>query len=316
MTSKGMSPLRLFAQQSPKKIPKENATSNGTDTVLPHGRHPLCPIREASRNPLADHGDVSPPKVKPVPTTQPTTPRGKKRGPSSYTQSENMDGNLGSASNSPDSRPIKTAANHVGTVKAKSTWQYKQPASHGLELPSTSSLRRSPSNARTWQDTGGNRGESDTGTTPTNTIRCTSSHSVPTTGASKNGSPRVSKITGKPLVDADISKVSSSCSNAAASPNRSVTRSLRFGVTPSNGSASGGLVNVAGTRGATGSHTGCGGKSAGFMQQPSQHSLEQFFELEEDPTFWKDHNVQVCYELSSHFLIFFCTLHVYGKASG
>jgi hypothetical protein len=45
-----------------------------------------------------------------------------------------------------------------------------------------------------------------------------------------------------------------------------------------------------------------GGKSvlqtSGMMQQqqqPSEHCMEQqqYFELEEDPTFWREHNVQV-----------------------
>jgi hypothetical protein len=52
---------------------------------------------------------------------------------------------------------------------------------------------------------------------------------------------------------------------------------------------------------AAGALSSSGGKSvlqtSGMMQQqqPSEHCMEQqqYFELQEDPTFWREHNVQV-----------------------
>jgi hypothetical protein len=82
----------------------------------------------------------------------------------------------------------------------------------------------------------------------------------------------------------------SSTTFSAATPCKSATRSLRFGT-----SSNGGVLAAAGTSSFFSTHrpglpplVSSGGQS---LQQHA--SVETHFELEEDPTFWEDHNVQV-----------------------
>jgi hypothetical protein len=81
----------------------------------------------------------------------------------------------------------------------------------------------------------------------------------------------------------------SSTTFSAATPCKSATRSLRFGT-----SSNGGVLAAAGTSSFFSTHrpglppvVSSGGQS---LQQHA--SVETHFELEEDPTFWEDHNVQ------------------------
>jgi hypothetical protein len=114
--------------------------------------------------------------------------------------------------------------------------------------------------------------------------------SVNYTGASKTETPknpsRISSQGGKPpLSDSGDagSKIlnqnnppssSSTSTTSSTTPNRSVTRSLRYGATPSS------AVSV------SSSARGGGGGAGKSM-------VEQQLDIEENPTFWKDHNVQV-----------------------
>ncbi|CAM6039323.1 unnamed protein product [Sphagnum compactum] len=82
----------------------------------------------------------------------------------------------------------------------------------------------------------------------------------------------------------------SSTTFSAATPCKSATRSLRFGT-----SSNGGVLAATGTSSFFSTHrpglppvVSSGGQS---LQQHA--SVETHFELEEDPTFWEDHNVQV-----------------------
>lgn len=82
----------------------------------------------------------------------------------------------------------------------------------------------------------------------------------------------------------------SSTTFSTATPCKSATRSLRFGT-----SSNGGVLSATGTSSFFSTHrpglppvVSSGGQS--FQQHAS---VETHFELEEDPTFWEDHNVQV-----------------------
>jgi hypothetical protein len=113
---------------------------------------------------------------------------------------------------------------------------------------------------------------------------------------------------GKPPI-VDAAELRASCSGtlqtlAAATPSRNVTRALRYGMTSvnQNGSTCSVIAGSSLARGAgAGALSSSGGKSvlqtSGMMQQqqPSEHCMEQqqYFELQEDPTFWREHNVQV-----------------------
>ncbi|KAH8952526.1 hypothetical protein BDL97_09G089500 [Sphagnum fallax] len=117
---------------------------------------------------------------------------------------------------------------------------------------------------------------------------------------------------GKPPI-VDAAELRASCSGtlqtlAAATPSRNVTRALRYGMTSvnQNGSTCSVIAGSSLARGAgAGALSSSGGKSvlqtSGMMQQqqPSEHCMEQqqYFELQEDPTFWREHNVQVVIRL-------------------
>lgn len=116
--------------------------------------------------------------------------------------------------------------------------------------------------------------------------------SVNYTGASKTETPknpsRIPSQGGKPpLSDSGDagSKIlnqnnppssSSTSTTSSTTPNRSVTRSLRYGATPSS------AVSVSSS-----ARGGGGGGGAG------KSMVEQQLDIEENPAFWKDHNVQV-----------------------
>ncbi|CAK9262890.1 unnamed protein product [Sphagnum jensenii] len=82
----------------------------------------------------------------------------------------------------------------------------------------------------------------------------------------------------------------SSTTFPAATPCKSATRSLRFGT-----SANGGVLAATGTSSFFSTHRpGLPPVVSSGGQALQQHaSVETHFELEEDPTFWEDHNVQV-----------------------
>lgn len=129
------------------------------------------------------------------------------------------------------------------------------------------------------------------------------------TGASKTETPknpsRIPSQGGKPpLSDSGDagSKIlnpnnppssSSTSTTSSTTPNRSVTRSLRYGATPSS------AVSV------SSSARGGGGGGAG------KSMVEQQLDIEENPTFWKDHNVQVGECVM--FLGFFRSLSLWGS---
>ncbi|CAK9267606.1 unnamed protein product [Sphagnum jensenii] len=355
---KGMSPLRLFTQNSPKKLQQQIPSSSLMSSIEAaagiSGRQPLCPIVEA-----APTGSRKSLQAEPCAATNwsSSTPKSKRR----VLGLENMqESNVGSNGEAPAGggigagmTPEKHVVIHAGfaqaagvgassAVKPKCTWQYKQPASHGLEIPSSSSLRRSPyvpsrsslseSNAVFPRTDSGCDSRATPSKNPTkNSVGSTTNSGSEAValrpsgqfqGGSKNAAsggefayatPKgTSRMQGKPPI-VDAAELRASCSGtlqtlAAATPSRNVTRALRYGMTSvnQNGSTCSVIAGSSLARGAAaGALSSSGGKSvlqtSGMMQQqqPSEHCMEQqqYFELQEDPTFWREHNVQVVIRL-------------------
>ncbi|CAM6042219.1 unnamed protein product [Sphagnum compactum] len=357
---KGMSPLRLFTQNSPKKLQQQIPSSSLMSSIEAaagiSGRQPLCPIVEAAAT-----GSRKSLQAEPCAATNwsSSTPKSKRR----VLGLENMqESNVGSNGEAlagggigAGMTPEKHVVIHAGfaqaagggassAVKPKCTWQYKQPASHGLEIPSSSGLRRSPyvpsrsslsesnavfSRADSGCDSRATPSKNPTKTSVGSTTNSSSeavalrpsgqfqggSKNAASSGEFAHATPKgTSRMQGKPPI-VDAAELRASCSGtlqtlAAATPSRNVTRALRYGMTSVNQNGSTCSV-IAGSSlarggGGGGALSSSGGKSvlqtSGMMQQqqqPSEHCMEQqqYFELEEDPTFWREHNVQVVIRL-------------------
>lgn len=269
MTSRATSPRRLQSQNSFKK------QENGMDSPVHPGRQPLRPIPEASASKSSSASE----QTDPGSPSRPPTPRGKKRAAAVYRQSENVDGNIGSASNTPE-KPREKRSTLARVSKGAAPWSSKLPVTASLARSFQESLQQTDAANKSWDN-------DSAGGTPTTTYR---TPLIPTSGTSKSGSieqtSRSLKFSGKPPLDSEPSRTCFSSSNSSllqSTPCRSVNRSLRYGATPGSAASTGS------TR-APGNAT----KSSGSFQfGTSQLILAQQFDFEEDPTFWEDHNVQV-----------------------
>ncbi|KAG0605936.1 hypothetical protein M758_9G099600 [Ceratodon purpureus] len=267
MASRATSPRRLQTQNSFKK------QESGMDSPLHTGRHPLRPIPESSTK-----SSSTSEQTEPGSPSKPPTPRGKKRAAAVYRQSENVDGNIGSASNTPEKpREKRTNLSRVGKLTAP--WPSKLPVTNSLARSLQESLQQTDAANKSWDS-------DSTGGTPTTSVR---TPAISTTGASKVGStyqtPRTASFSGKPPLDSEPSKVLVSSSNSSflqSTPSRSVNRSLRYGATP------GSAASIGSTRA-----PGNGKPPGSFQFFTGQQTAAQQFDFEEDPTFWEDHNVQV-----------------------
>lgn len=269
MASRATSPRRLQAQNSFKKH------ENAMDSPAHSGRHPLRPIPEASTqsSSTSEQSEAGSP-------SRPPTPRGKKRAAPVYRQSENIDGNIGSASNTPE-KPREKRTTLTRVAKMTAPWPSKLPVTAALARSLQESLQQTDPVNKSWDS-------ESVGGTPTTSNR---TPAISTTGASKAGfldqTPRTAKFSGKPPLDSDPSRTWVSSSNSSllqSTPSRSVNRSLRYGATP------GSVTSVGSTR------VPVSGKSSGAFQFfTGQQTAAQQFDFEDDPTFWEDHNVQVAY---------------------
>ena len=269
MASRATSPRRLQTQNSFKK------QENGMDSPLHSGRHPLRPIPEASTK-----SSSTSEQSEPGSPSKPPTPRGKKRAAAVYRQSENVDGNIGSASNTPE-KPREKRTNLTRVAKTTAPWPSKLPLRTSSARSLQESLQQTDAANKSWDSC------DSVGGTPTTNNQ---TYAVPTTGSSKAGfidqTPRPAKISGKPPLDSEPSRTwnfsSSNSSFLQSTPSRSVNRSLRYGATPSS------AASVGSTRAPV------SGKSSGSFQFfTGQQTVAQQFDFEEDSTFWEDHSVQV-----------------------
>lgn len=274
MASRATSPRRLQTQNSFKK------QESGMDSPLHSGRHPLRPILESSTK-----SSSTSEQTEPGSPSRPPTPRGKKRAAAVYRQSENVDGNIGSASNTPE-KPREKRTNLTRVAKMTAPWPSKLPVTTSLARSLQESLQQTDAANKTW--------DSDSiGGTPSTSVR---TPALPTTGASKSGStyqtPRSLSLSGKPPLDSEPSRALVSSSNSSflqSTPSRSVNRSLRYGATP------GSAASIGSTRAPV-----SGKPSGSFQFFTGQQTVAQQFDFEEDPTFWEDHNVQVTNRVFSY----------------
>ncbi|XP_024380241.1 uncharacterized protein [Physcomitrium patens] len=262
MTSRATSPRR-----SGQFLKSHKGQDDGADITLQPVRLPLRSIPEATLKTSSTSE-----KTEPDSPSRPSTPRGKKRGSGVFRGSENVDSNIASASNTPEKpREKRTTLTRVSKVAA--AWPPKLPSIarslHDSLQQTDSANRSSDSDSASGTPTAGNR-------TP----------AVSTSTASKVGSidstPRTSRITGKRPLDSDNSKTWVSSSNSTFTPSRIINRSLRYGATPGS-AASIGSVRAPGSA-----------RSLGLSQVCADQQIsEQQYDIEEDPMFWDDHNVQV-----------------------
>lgn len=265
MTSRATSPRR-----SGQFLKSHKGQDDGADITLQPVRLPLRSIPEATLKTSSTSE-----KTEPDSPSRPSTPRGKKRGSGVFRGSENVDSNIASASNTPEKpREKRTTLTRVSKVAA--AWPPKLPSIarslHDSLQQTDSANRSSDSDSASGTPTAGNR-------TP----------AVSTSTASKVGSidstPRTSRITGKRPLDSDNSKTWVSSSNSTFTPSRIINRSLRYGATPGS-AASIGSVRAPGSA-----------RSLGLSQVCADQQIsEQQYDIEEDPMFWDDHNVQVSFE--------------------
>lgn len=281
-----MHPLRLFAKHSPKKLAFEDFDgqdcSIGDETPLPSSpKHEAADLKSivVAREPDEFEVLLSPPK---------SSSRGRKR---SQTQSEFTEFVAGNP------RHDLPSSQSPGPPKAKLTWQSRHPPEH-------SHPRRSPSLTRIHSDNSRFDSAPDPAT-PRNLQQSTlfsgfsnkegENNSKAGHGSHKGGTDNVPSTArgsrnggGRPPMNNELNTSTNSLGSAtsAATP-KSAGRSLRYGVAPSSANSLAG-VGVASIR-----TTGVG--NGVRMLVPAQQSNEPQFELEEDPTFWQDHNVQVIY---------------------
>lgn len=116
------------------------------------------------------------------------------------------------------------------------------------------------------------------------------------------GTPRSGRsIAGKPPVDADTSTIRNQgvLQKEAVTPSKNANRALKYGGAPSNASFVAGLCSTRATSSAANQLRSTG--TSGPVQISSQLRNEQHFYLEDDPSFWQDHNVQVSGAIAETF---------------
>lgn len=262
---RGASPLRSVVRGSPKKPSQENMDANFACVGdLTPTRKPLSSISEVCRNPMVpcdvNAGDAPTPKAK----SDATTPKGKKRGGQClFPHSENVDGST------PD-RQAKVKKSHTRHPSPVKNQGGAGVLDVGAAEPGVDVLSGEMAHAAAGI---GAKGQPE-------------QHGAAKQGAENANShtPRAhrNERAGKHGADGDpASSVRPNCNQSvSATPAKSVTRALKYGAPqgPAGGgsSTSRALIPLP-----------SGGRNV------SQGATEQQFNLEEDPTFWHDHNVQV-----------------------
>lgn len=274
---KGTSPLRLLLRNSPQKNAQEGVSANTTSMTPP--RKVLTPIPESVSNPLTSENlsnDASTVKGK----VDATTPKKRSVGHRLFPDTENNgDGTT------------------IGTPGKNSTAITPGRAKNILAGLS----KKSPSAARPVQEAGNSDVLNEGVITPSRRRLGYSNEAnhtgVPTKSSCKPGSehttPKSLRNPGiKPSGEAEGGTSSrSNCSQLVnGTPSSTKTaRSLKYGT--GVGSLSSGLLNnrIVGAAILNRQLS---------MPQPTQQIVEQHFDLEEDPHFWEEHNVQVCFHLT------------------
>ena len=272
---RGTSPLRSTVRGSPKKASQENMDANfasgGESTPT---RKPLSSISEGCRNPLAscDENAGADVAVTPKGKVDATTPKGKKRGGQClYPLAENVEG----ATPDRQAKIKKPQSRHASPVKGQGATRVQDasPAEAGVEAAAGEM-------AQGAAGIGGVRAQAEQHGGVKQGVENANSHTP--------RGPRSERGGGKHGAEAEAaSSARANCNqNVSATPAKSATRALKYGAgqgaVAAGSSTSRALIPLPG-----------GGRNA------CQGATEQQFDLEDDPTFWLDHNVQVRAALES-----------------
>ncbi|CAM6103443.1 unnamed protein product [Calypogeia fissa] len=281
--AKGMSPLRLLMRNPSRKTLADgiDGSSSAPDSTgaAAQSRQPLGPITETVRNPLIPVAEQS--------SGDPSTPRAKAKasshGPEKFPHLENSEVYATSINVTTD----KTASSQS---KGKFTWQHRHGATAQnapKEGPPLLNTPPRPPKASDCSD-GTASINQDTSQSLSHNLRGCS------TGGGITNTPKTGKsVGGKSSTESE----NGGSQSQNATPSKTVSRSLKYGQPGSaNNSGASGLTNVRSTVSQHVITRPIGNLQAvkGVLPQTSnQNFVEHHFELEEDASFWRDHNVQV-----------------------
>lgn len=284
--AKGMSPLRLFMRNPPRKTVPES-TDGGTSgadaagaAAAAQSRQPLGPITEIVRNPLIPVAEQS--------SGDPSTPRAKAKassqGQEKFPHLENSQGLTTSVNTTPD----KTANAYS---KGKFTWQHRH-GSTGFSAPRdrAADLSTPPRPPKGSAPSDGQAAALPTNNQDTSQGLPSNSRGSSTGGGSVTSTPKTGRSVGGKSTSESENGGSQSPNNT---PSKTVSRSLKYG---QQGNGTSGVIS---SRSTASQHAA---RPMGFLQAvkgglshaTNQNFVEHRFELEEDASFWRDHNVQVC----------------------
>ncbi|CAK9869214.1 unnamed protein product [Sphagnum jensenii] len=272
---KGASNLRLFFPNSAKKDATAGDKNSPHDaSVTMDGRVPLSPRTNIAAGP----GAQQQPKMELL-----ATPRGKKGGggPGSsglsshkFQHCENMDSSsnlsytAAAAASTPEAKQLHfpPPATPKSNVKKRLGWNPKQ------QLPNE-------------QDSGGAMSRSQAeANNPVSDSASSTSSDVSTTGSSSS----LQSVHGISSSSADNSQSTPRTQLQSGTPSRGVPKLGRFGAVPSPMSGNPKATAAAAAQRAVGTMNPQATKVAAMHQSSEAH-----FELQEDPHFWTNHNVQV-----------------------
>ncbi|BBM96977.1 kinesin family member 15 [Marchantia polymorpha subsp. ruderalis] len=319
--AKGISPLRLFMRSTSKKSAPDQP--DGTSSTGPEPsvsttpqRHPLCPIPESLRNPLTPPQSMEQSPADAAASIRSkadsATPRAKAKlsfnAQEKYPHLENSEGavNVGPPSGTPDKN-----ATGPSSSKSKYSWQTHHPSS----VTTGSGSRCSPAQARVraQQENVSVESGSDVYTPPRGSKQSSADGNQVSSGVLSNSNtvnqqqsvPNSARAAGSTQTTPKSSRAARSGYDSESglqggTPGKSVSRALKYGQTQPSSSNAGtaGLANVRSTGSqhvitrTMGILPAVRGAGAG-CQISNQNFVEQQFDLEEDPSFWSDHNVQV-----------------------
>ncbi|KAL2651507.1 hypothetical protein R1flu_019635 [Riccia fluitans] len=319
--AKGISPLRLFMRNNSKKTLTES--SEGSSSTVPEPpvvssttpqRQPLCPIPESKRNPL-----TPPPAEKTFPdsaaaTTTPksksdqSTPRARAKltfgDNEKFPHLENSDGSVNMVRSAIDAHVSGTPEKNSQTnSRGKFTWHTHHSSNVG------SGSRTSPAQARqrVQQENIPMEIVSELSTPQRGSKQSSADSSQVSTGVSHQNAPGSaragnSQTTPKSSRNSRSGYDSESGLHQHGTPSKSVSRTLKYGQQQQqqqhSGSSSGAMTGLANVRSMGQQHILT--RTMGILQsvkgpgcQANNTIVDQQYDLEEDPSFWTDHNVQV-----------------------
>ncbi|KAJ7549008.1 hypothetical protein O6H91_07G036300 [Diphasiastrum complanatum] len=299
----GMSPLRSMSRNTPKRaglVGQEHIDSNGESAMgsmmsssPPRSRPPLFPIQETVHKSLFNENHSAEPPCTPKAKPDPSTPRSKGKLPGKVTSGVHGQARFDNEDTSGSGTPEKTVVSSTipgGNLKSKFLWfqhQQRQNSSTVADPLCSSKARRPPLKPDAVPQ--GDCASSDFNS-PARTPRQASSSEAPQStkavGNAQDKTPRGTKTEGR-----SVQSITESGQQLNTTPKKSVSRALKY-VQPNvgGGSASAGSQQTSSVRSMALFQPKGGMVSSQSALQPQ---IEAHFELEEDLSFWRDHNVQV-----------------------